>query len=285
MIETNNQEGSKKSTKNTGKLYEILTQKIFQELSNQSYVKNIDVKHNVILVGQSSKHQIDVFWEFEVSGVSYKTVVQTKDWTDNVKQEQLFAFKAVLDDIPGQPRGVFVTRTGYQQGALEYAQKHGIDVYVLREPQNQDYENQISSLIISSHISKTDVKIIAIKPDVDWMKNELLRYQVPRENYPSNIKITNYEMLYDENGLELGTIYNIFTQSDQSTIENSVVTKKFNNAYIKTPSEFTNRTKILEITCKIFKQTTDDEFTFDLDSMVKHILKNVLTKEVKNFPI
>jgi hypothetical protein len=43
-------------------------------------------------------------------------------------------FKGVLDDLPGQPRGAFVTRTGYQRGAKDFAAAHGIILYELGEP-------------------------------------------------------------------------------------------------------------------------------------------------------
>src|SRR5208282_2707135 len=44
-----------------------------------------------------------------------------------------FAFKCVLDDLPNQPRGIFVTRSGYQQGAKDFAAAQGIILYELDE--------------------------------------------------------------------------------------------------------------------------------------------------------
>lgn len=43
-------------------------------------------------------------------------------------------FKGVLDDLPGQPRGIFVTRSGYQRRAIEFAAAHGIILHELDEP-------------------------------------------------------------------------------------------------------------------------------------------------------
>lgn len=104
-------------SKNTGIPYEILTQSIFQAIQDQSEIKNIKVQHNVELPGRILRHQIDVYWEYEIGGILYRTVVQTKDWEQAVSQGPLLQFKGVLDDLPGQPRGIFVTRTGYQSGA------------------------------------------------------------------------------------------------------------------------------------------------------------------------
>ena len=124
--------------KNTGIPYELLAQNIFEQIVNQNAVNTIKVDHNVILQGKTVSHQIDVYWEFEKGGIKYTTVVQTKDWDTPLNLGELLKFKGVLDDLPAQPRGVLVTRTGYQTGAREFAQKHGIILYEMREPTDKD---------------------------------------------------------------------------------------------------------------------------------------------------
>jgi len=74
-----------------------------------------------------------VYWKFEKGGITYEAIVQAKDWESAVNQGQLLQFNGVLGDLPGQPRGIFVTRTGYQQGAKDYAAAHGIILYELAE--------------------------------------------------------------------------------------------------------------------------------------------------------
>jgi hypothetical protein len=117
----------------TGKSYEVLTQAVFQLLHDQEEVPNIRVLHDVKLKGKSATHQIDVYWKFEKTGVPYETIVQAKDWSNPVDQGELFKFNCVRSDLPGPPIGIFVTRTGYQSGAREYAKAQGIILYELRE--------------------------------------------------------------------------------------------------------------------------------------------------------
>jgi hypothetical protein len=119
---------------NTGQPYEILVQGIFQAIHDQDEVKTLIVERNKTLQGKTTSHQIDVYWKFEKSGIAYETIVQAKDWASTVNQGQLLQFKGVLDDLPSQPRGIFVTRTGYQQGAKNFAAAHGIILYELNEP-------------------------------------------------------------------------------------------------------------------------------------------------------
>jgi hypothetical protein len=123
-----------KSRKNTGFSYEVLVQEIFQAINDQEEVANLAVERNKNLQGKTTPHQIDVYWKVEKAGITYETIVQAKDWKNPVKKGQLIEFKGVLDDLPGQPRGVFVTRTGYQKGAKDFAAAHGIILYELGEP-------------------------------------------------------------------------------------------------------------------------------------------------------
>ena len=105
--------------KNTGKSYEKLTQYIFSQIVNQDQTNNIEVQHDIILSGKTTKHQIDVYWEFEVGGITYRNIIQAKDWTSKVKMSDMLAFKAVIDDLPFGTNGIYVSKGGYQSGALE----------------------------------------------------------------------------------------------------------------------------------------------------------------------
>jgi hypothetical protein len=118
----------------TGKSYELLVQIVFQAIVNQRGARNVVVERNVILKGKhGTSHQIDVYWKFALDHLEYETIVQAKDWKEPVDQGELLKFKAVLDDLPGQPKGIFISRSGYQKGARDFALAHGILVYELRE--------------------------------------------------------------------------------------------------------------------------------------------------------
>jgi Restriction endonuclease len=117
----------------TGQSYENLVRVIFQSILHQKDFQNLSVERNVKLRGKTTSHQIDIYWKFEVGGVPHEVIVQAKDWSTPVKKGQLLQFKEVLDDLSGQPRGVFVTRSGYQKGAKDYALAHGILLYELKE--------------------------------------------------------------------------------------------------------------------------------------------------------
>ena len=138
--------------KNTGIAYEVLTQEVFSRLHAQEGLC-ANVERNVFLIGKSgARHQVDVTFTFEAAGVSYRTIVQCKDWGSPVKQGQVLEFRQVLDEIPGQPRGIIVSRSGFQDGARTVAGHHGIKLYELREPRDEDWDGLIRYVAIKMHL-------------------------------------------------------------------------------------------------------------------------------------
>lgn len=137
--------------KNTGKEYEALTEQVFARLLAQDNLC-AKVERDVRIQGKATRHQVDVCFEFVAGVTNYRTIVQCKDWGSPVKQEQVLAFHGVLTDIPGQPRGIMVARSGFQEGAREFAEHHGIKLYELREPRDEDWEGLIRSLEIDIYL-------------------------------------------------------------------------------------------------------------------------------------
>ena len=74
-----------------------------------------------------------MYWKFALDRWEYETIVQTKDWKEPVDQGDLIKFHGVLNDLPSEPKGSFVSRDGYQKGAIDYALDHGILIYEFRE--------------------------------------------------------------------------------------------------------------------------------------------------------
>jgi hypothetical protein len=146
------------SKKNTGTEYELLVRDIFQALVNQKQVTNIKTEHNITLLGNTCPHQIDVYWKFEHTGMTYENVIQAQDWGSRVKQEQLFAFNCLLDDLPGRPKGIFVTRTGYQKGAKKYADARGIILYKLHEEPQQPPEPNLTVTTLGWVKAKAEIR-------------------------------------------------------------------------------------------------------------------------------
>src|SRR6185369_2185274 len=175
---------------------------IFDEIHLRSDLKTIEVQHNVILQGLKGKHQIDLFWCFEQGGVSYTAIVQVKNWQTPVKQGELLKFSAVLRDLPNQPRGIFVTRSGYQKGAKQIADAEGILLYELQPISKSDPNKDINVGFLNFNFSMVEHNNVRVIPDAAWLKEKGITHRnqiVPR----------NAMVFYDEKNNELGTLTSV----------------------------------------------------------------------------
>src|ERR1017187_7591686 len=77
------------------------------------------------LEGARGVHVVDVYAFGKFHGVSFKWIVQCKDWKSNVPKEVVLAFSAVVQDV-GADRGFVLSEIGFQSGALRVAQKTNV---------------------------------------------------------------------------------------------------------------------------------------------------------------
>lgn len=268
--------------KNTGISYENLTQRIFSEILNQNSVNTIKVEQNVKLKGITTNHQIDVYWEFDVGNINYKTIVQAKDWGKPVDQGELLKFKAVIEDLPSQPKGIFVTKTGYQKGALEYAISQGIALYELRKPIDSDWKGKTREIIIELSMFIPHTSNININVDTEWMKNEIKNNQIPKTDL-KDVKISGYTdqmYLYNSRKKKKGTVKQILDSLTPSGFKEFKQTNKIhtfaNPTFIDTNIPSLPKAKIQSISATVAVYKTIEKVEIKGDDIVSFILKNIL---------
>ncbi|RPH96666.1 hypothetical protein EHM69_00515 [candidate division KSB1 bacterium] len=196
---------------NRAREFEGLAKHIFQGMLEQDSVKTLDVKHDVSIKGITTVHQIDVFWRFEMGGVEYSTVVQCKNWSRRVSKGEILEFKGVLDDLPYQPRGIFVARSGYQKGAIEVAEANGIELYELRYPHRKDVEPFARSQGINIPHQGVQISELELVYDKEWDKVEKDRLDIS-EDKKLSIKETwtaDKMILYTETDVQIATVANV----------------------------------------------------------------------------
>jgi|SRR5699024_3092631 len=113
--------------KTKGDRLESLIQYIYQVLSDSAN-KDIEVKNKHNIVGKSGIiHNIDVYYQFELNGITHKVIFECKNWNSKVSKEKVLALKSILEDIPNSV-GVMVAPKGYQSGANKFAEHNGIEL-------------------------------------------------------------------------------------------------------------------------------------------------------------
>lgn len=278
--------------KNTGIPYERLTKWIVEQISIESGVHTTKIEHDVDLQGRDAIHQIDVLWEFDICGIKYTTIIQAKDWsTQNVDQGKLLQFKCVLNDLPGQPRGIVVARKGFQSGAIEFAQKNGIVIYELREPTEVDWsksaeEGRITIFNINMDVYTPHFADIRLNQDETWNIQNLKRLNRQLSEAP-RIEISDELKFYDKNDLEIASaliLFNSLVPEGFNELPPTRVTYPFEKpTFIKTSNPQV-RAKINSIEMTITK--TLETKTYQLrgeKDFAGYILRNVISGDIKTF--
>lgn len=89
--------------------------------------EKIQVSRNMVFrVNDRESYEIDIFYEFMHAGVRHRVAVECKDWQKPVDQGKVLEFHHKIKNIGDDIVGVFVSRTGYQSGAIEVAKRHGV---------------------------------------------------------------------------------------------------------------------------------------------------------------
>jgi len=196
--------------------YELLARDLHQSLLNTSLVRSISVAHNAKILGKSGAvHQIDVYWEFELAGVKYRTCVECKHHNRKISKSAVAAFVAILNDI-GNATGVFVTTLGYQPGARAMAEVGNIRLLVVN--------HVLKSVSIQSHFLIPETEITNLKYDNDQVKDLLQRQGL--QSYTIQRRIGPQTQLHNESGVPTETMREYLDRSINSDGEGSLFPKQ-----------------------------------------------------------
>jgi hypothetical protein len=265
--------------KNTGRDYESLVEVVFTQLLEQDSVKNIVIEKNKILQGKTTSHEIDVYWEFFAGGIKYSTIIQAKDWEQKVPQGEMLKLKAIIDDLPGQPRGIFITKTGYQSGAMDVAKANGIITYELREPTDKDWEGRIKTIVLNfkAYIPNTKVEVLA---DNDWLQSEIKRLGL-QEVRLSVSGMENEIFLKNEDGSIWKSLLDIKNEEQKKIGMTEVHGKEVlipmeKDRYIDTGNSDFPRMKIKAVKAIVSNGVIENTLEIDGSEMVGYMLRNLI---------
>jgi len=140
----------------TSEDYEKLAHKIYKDILALEGVENIEVKHNVKIMGISGvEHQIDVFWEYKYAGIAHKVLIECKHYGHRVSLLHVRNLHGLLTDIPNSS-GILVTTVGYQSGAEKYATFYGMGLKLIRKPQESDWDGCIQIVNIDMQLLRNN---------------------------------------------------------------------------------------------------------------------------------
>ena len=276
--------------------YEKFTQEVYQGLVDADTVKTTVVKHNVKLLGKSGQeHQIDVYWEYEIAGVSQKVAIECKNYNKEVPIGKVRDFYGVLSDL-NNVAGIMVTKVGYQQGAKKFAAHHGITLKELRTPNRG--EGIIGEIELTFNIAKRHRLFMV---DEDWAKLHGVDLRDYRQFFdaldnicwpPKETELkwrnathipleTRDSKIRDGKGQIIATLKELEDKLPDNFEEKSEHTFDFQDAYVNT---CWGLVKIKEVKYTYETENPTSVIAIDAQDFIKAILKDAISGEIKLIP-
>ena len=100
-------------------------------------LKNFQITHNKYIKASDGKYQIDVYAEFMAMHTKIKVLCECKKYKNKVSREKVAVLHRKLESI-GANKGVLISTSDFQSGAIEYAKQHGI---ALIKAEDYDFKN------------------------------------------------------------------------------------------------------------------------------------------------
>jgi len=118
--------------KNSQVFEKLVASLVKQNFAGIKGVKLIEIIHNARMTGLTGyTHQIDVAYRFRIWKIEMLVIVECKNYKNNVGVDELLEFRSRVEDLRAH-KGVFVTKHGFQSGAIEFAEANGIALLIVR---------------------------------------------------------------------------------------------------------------------------------------------------------
>lgn len=110
--------------------------KKWEEYQNEvaDFFRSIGLKAGVEqkITGARGSHKIDVWVTFDKYGQEIRWVVECKLWKSAIPKEKVLTLHQIIQDV-GADRGIFLSESGFQAGAIQVAKNTNINLTSLQE--------------------------------------------------------------------------------------------------------------------------------------------------------
>jgi hypothetical protein len=249
----------------TGTEYEKYVRDIQQVLLQAQDLKTVQARHDIDLTGNSGQdHQIDVYWEYRLAGVTHKVALECKLRGRKVDLGIVRDFWGVVDDVSGL-RGVIVSPVGFISGAIRYAKNKGIGLKIIRPTEDEDYAGRIRSINLNVNIRQAVNLRLRTNVDALWYEEnktpqleeflaEISKGRVIQTSGVYIEDIDSGEVILLEG---LGNYVPVLNIEETSGTHSWI--KEFKNGYINYNNGFKIKLVNIEVSYEIYQSETEFE--------------------------
>jgi len=125
--------------------FEQLCLKLLMETEDFTNLNNVLIKHNVKEKADDGEYQLDGYIEYIYLGMKMKVIVECKRYQNSVEREKVMILHRKLHSL-GAQKGVLMSTSGFQSGAVEYANKHGLALFQVVDNSILTIQNSMSPI-------------------------------------------------------------------------------------------------------------------------------------------
>lgn len=105
--------------------FEVFCMETLKTYAEREKLHDFSIAHNQKINTHDGNYQIDVIGEFTALGTKIKVIVECKKYTRPVGREEVSVLHSKQHSL-GANKSILISTTGFQSGAVRYAQEHGI---------------------------------------------------------------------------------------------------------------------------------------------------------------
>ena len=156
--------------------FEICCVEAIKAYAQKENVTDFTVLHNQKLKTVDGTYQIDILCQFTMIGMSFKVLVECKRYKHTVERKVVAEMDAKLRSL-GAQKGLIIATSGFQSGAVHYAEEHNIAPAQIVDAQIQYIRNSVSrqprevlrfELEMRQQLPKYTVLLWDCKHDYPW---------------------------------------------------------------------------------------------------------------------
>ena len=108
--------------------FEVFCMETLKAYAERENLQNFSIKHDQKIESDDGTYQIDVIAEYTALGAKNVVLIECKKHSNSVKRDVVTNLHAKLQSL-GAHKGIIISTVGFQRGAVQYAEKHGIALW------------------------------------------------------------------------------------------------------------------------------------------------------------
>lgn len=120
--------------------FELFCLEILEAYAKEEGLKEFHISHDKKLEAHDGEYQIDVYATFKALGTEIKVLCECKQYSNKVKRDVVQLLDSKLKSL-GMHKGILLSTSGFQKGAIEYAQAHGIALIQVFDHSNLSFSH------------------------------------------------------------------------------------------------------------------------------------------------